>query len=466
MFDQPIVFVDLETTGGSIIHDRITEIGIIEVGPQGVSEWSTLVNPQTSIPPFIERLTGISNAMVAEAPTFAEVAEEVLQRLQGRVFVAHNARFDYGFLKNEFKRHERNFRATVVCSVKLSRRLFPDEFKHNLDSIIARHQLPLESRHRALSDARAVWLFFRKLEQEMPEQLQQALAELTSRPALPPYLDAEVVDDLPEAPGVYFFYGENDIPLYVGKSTNIRKRVMQHFSSDHSAGKEMQLSQQVRRLDWIETTGEFGALLAESRLIKRMQPTHNRRLRRNTDLCAWQLREQEDGFLKPELVYARDINFGVQEHLYGLYSSQRDALATLRKIAEFNQLCLIKTGLEAPNRTQPKPCFAYQLKRCRGACIGREDAAMHNIRLLSALNKHRVQVWPYAGPIGIRETDAIGAHTDIHVIDQWCYLGTARSDEELNQIREHAGQPVFDADTYKLLSKHLKQLKPGDLIEF
>ena len=466
MFDQPIVFVDLETTGGSIIHDRITEIGIIEVGPQGVSEWSTLVNPQTSIPPFIERLTGISNAMVAEAPTFAEMADEVLQRLQGRVFVAHNARFDYGFLKNEFKRHERNFRATVVCSVKLSRRLFPDEFKHNLDSIISRHQLPLESRHRALSDARAVWLFFRKLEQEMPGQLQQALAELTLRPALPPYLDAEVVDDLPEAPGVYFFYGENDIPLYVGKSTNIRKRVMQHFSSDHSAGKEMQLSQQVRRLDWIETTGEFGALLAESRLIKRLQPTHNRRLRRNTDLCAWQLREQEDGFLKPELVYARDINFGVQEHLYGLYSSQRDALATLRKIAEFNQLCLIKTGLESPNRTQPKPCFAYQLKRCRGACIGREDAAMHNIRLLSALNKHRVQVWPYAGPIGIRETDAIGAHTDIHVIDQWCYLGTARSDEELQQIREHAGQPVFDADTYKLLSKHLKQLKPGDLIEF
>ena len=168
MFDQPIVFVDLETTGGSIIHDRITEIGIIEVGPQGVSEWSTLVNPQTSIPPFIERLSGISDAMVAEAPTFAELADEVLQRLQGRLFVAHNARFDYGFLKNEFKRHERNYRATVVCSVKLSRRLFPDQFKHNLDSIIARHQLPLESRHRALSDARAVWLFFRKLEQFGP----------------------------------------------------------------------------------------------------------------------------------------------------------------------------------------------------------------------------------------------------------------------------------------------------------
>lgn len=466
MFDQTIVFVDLETTGGSIIHDRITEIGIVEVGPEGVSEWSTLVNPQTSIPPFIEKLTGISNAMVAEAPTFDQVAEEVMQRLAGKLFVAHNARFDYGFLKNEFKRRDLNFRSTVVCSVKLSRRLFPEQFKHNLDSIIARHQLPLESRHRALSDARAVWLFFRKMEQEMPEQLQRAFTELTHRPALPPHLDAEVVDDLPEAPGVYFFYGENDIPLYVGKSVNIRKRVMQHFSADVANTKEMQLSQQVHRLDWVETAGELGALLTESRLIKQLQPTHNRRLRRNTDLCSWQLQQQEDGFLLPVLVFARDIDFGAQEHLYGLYNSQRDAVATLRKIAEFSQLCLIKTGLEAPNRTQPRPCFAHQLKRCRGACIGREDAAMHNIRLLTAFNKQRIQAWPYIGAIGIREADAIGSHTDIHVVNQWCYLGTAKSDVELQQILEHAGRPVFDADTYKLLNKHLKQLKPGSVTEF
>ena len=129
MFEQTIVFVDLETTGGSIVHDRITEVGIIEVGPAGVSEWSTLVNPQTRIPPFIEKLTGISNAMVESAPTFAEVAEEVLGRLVGKLFVAHNARFDYGFLKNEFKRLGLSFRATVACSVKLSRRLFPDEYR-------------------------------------------------------------------------------------------------------------------------------------------------------------------------------------------------------------------------------------------------------------------------------------------------------------------------------------------------
>ena len=154
MTEQTIVFVDLETTGGSTTADRITEVGIVEMGPEGVSEWSSLVNPQMSIPPFIERLTGISNAMVQDAPTFAEIAPELIQRLSGKLFVAHNARFDYGFLKNEFKRLNLPFRADVLCTVKLSRRLFPQEYKHNLDAIISRHALVAESRHRALADAR------------------------------------------------------------------------------------------------------------------------------------------------------------------------------------------------------------------------------------------------------------------------------------------------------------------------
>src|ERR1700693_4895500 len=119
----PIVFVDLETTGATATADRITEIGIVEVSDRGVSEWSSLVNPEARISEFIERLTGISNAMVATAPTFASLADEVMARLQGRLFIAHNARFDYGFLKNEFKRAGQNFRATVLCTVKLSRKL-------------------------------------------------------------------------------------------------------------------------------------------------------------------------------------------------------------------------------------------------------------------------------------------------------------------------------------------------------
>jgi DNA polymerase-3 subunit epsilon len=149
--------------------DRITEIGIVEVNEEGeVREWSSLVNPQTSIPPFIQNLTGISDAMVADAPTFEELAEEVLMRLHGRLFVAHNARFDYGFLKNEFKRVGVDFKATVLCTVKLSRKLFPQFSKHSLDALIERHHLHMPARHRALADAAVLWQFWQILQQQMP----------------------------------------------------------------------------------------------------------------------------------------------------------------------------------------------------------------------------------------------------------------------------------------------------------
>ena len=126
MFDRSLVFLDLETTGATASVDRITEIGLIEVerGRFG-GEWSTLVNPETRIPPFIETLTGISNDMVALAPTFAEVACELKARLDGKLLIAHNARFDYGFLRQEFQRLGVKFHSDVVCTVKLSRKLFP-----------------------------------------------------------------------------------------------------------------------------------------------------------------------------------------------------------------------------------------------------------------------------------------------------------------------------------------------------
>ena len=155
---EPMVFVDLETTGGTAGTDRITEVGVVEVSADGVREWSSLVNPQTSIPPFIERLTGISNAMVRSAPRFEDIAAELQQRLQGKLFLAHNARFDYGFLKREFERAGIDFSADVVCTVRLSRRLHPEHSRHNLDSLIARHGLQVQDRHRALGDARLAQL--------------------------------------------------------------------------------------------------------------------------------------------------------------------------------------------------------------------------------------------------------------------------------------------------------------------
>src|SRR5687768_10210204 len=150
----PLAIVDLETTGSRPAWDRVTEIGIIEVdGFEVTSEWSTLVNPGASIPGPIQALTGITNEMVAAAPGFRELAGELYERLSGRVFVAHNARFDYGFLRHEFERAGLRFMAKTLCTVRLSRRLYAGHSSHNLDSLIARHSIACKARHRALGDA-------------------------------------------------------------------------------------------------------------------------------------------------------------------------------------------------------------------------------------------------------------------------------------------------------------------------
>lgn len=450
---RPLAFVDLETTGATATSDRITEIGIVEVDPDGsVREWQQLVNPGTRIPPFIEQLTGISNAMVADAPSFETVAEEVLKRLAGRLFIAHNARFDYGFLKNEFKRLGVVFRAPVLCTVKLSRHLFPEHKRHNLDSLIERHGLTADARHRALADAQLIHQFWQRVH-DAPgaEAVQEALRTLNAHPSLPAHLDTGIVDDLPDGPGVYLFYGENQLPLYVGKAKDIRKRVLSHFSADHASAKEMSLAQQIKRIDWIETAGETGALLQEATLVKRLQPTHNRQLRKNEEVCTWTLVDEGEGWLRPALAFAQDLDFGLKTSCYGLFKSAKEAADVLRSLAAEHNLCDALLGLEklAPG----KPCFGHQIKRCKGSCVGKEPLAKHTMRLMGALVRLKLQPWPFGGPALIREEE------EAHVVDGWRYLGTAKSEAEIAEMLE-APRPDFDRDTYKILLKAISRLEP------
>jgi DNA polymerase-3 subunit epsilon len=442
-----LAFVDIETNGGVATVDGITEVGIVEVDEDGVREWSHLIRPEGRIPEFIQRLTGISNEMVADAPRFAEVAEEIYNRLDGRLFIAHNARFDYGFLRNAFERVGLPLRPPVLCTVKLSRALFPEHRRHGLDALIERHGLVVGDRHRALADAQLVWQFWQLIHRQLDgELIDTTIARLLGRPALPPHLDPSIIDELPETPGVYLFYGENDLPLYVGKSKDIRTRVLSHFSADHSSAKEMSLSQQLRRIEWIETAGEVGALLLEAKLVKERQPIHNRRLRRSSGLCAWQLVADGEGGWRPVLVRGPDLDPGRQDNLFGFFTSQTAATKALRTLADEHALCRACLGLEKVRSGQP--CFGYQIKRCKGACIGAESRGLHGARLMMALHKLRVERWPYAGPVGLREGEAL------HVVDNWCWLGTARSEDEVHTLLE-SGRPAFDLDVWKILTKAL-----------
>ncbi len=464
MIPEHLIFIDLETTGANNLRDRITEIGICEVhNGELVQEWSSLVNPETPISPFIEQLTGITSAMVAKAPLFSEIVEELKERLSGKVLVAHNARFDYGFLKSEFRREEIDFNEKILCTVKLSRALYPEHKRHNLDEIIRRHSLNVRNRHRALGDAQLIQKFFAKLSAEhSPEVLNLAIQSQLKQPSLPPHLPKEHIENLPSAPGVYFVYGENDSVLYIGKSIDIRSRVMSHFSGDHRNRKGMKLSQQVRRIDFIETAGELGALLLEARLVKELTPIHNRQLRRTRDLFSICLTPGSDGASQARIVSLNRLNRDEPEMLFGTFRTKRQAETALRETILSEGLCNKVLGIEKGSGA----CFNFQIKKCRGACVGDDPLLLHEARLTTALANLKLRSWPFKGPAGIKEVALSGDREEIHLFDQWRHLGTAVNEEKLWEILADQRSLPFDLDGYKILTRFLDKKKHLSFIDF
>ena len=447
------VVLDLETTGGSPAHDRVTEIAAVRIeNGQEVARWSTLLNPGTTISYFIENLTGISNEMVRTAPAFAEVAPQLLNLLEGAVLVAHNARFDHGFLLNEFARIEIPLRVKTLCTVRLSRLLYPQHRSHGLDAIMQRHGLHSTARHRAMGDVDVVlaWLACATQELGAAQVQRQAATLLQGSAALPPQLET-AVKDIPETCGVYLFYGEGQVPLYIGKSVNLRSRVMAHFQAAGKVAREMRMAQEIRRVEWTETAGEIGALLLEARLVKQRQPLHNRQLRRESSLCAWRL--NADPLARPLLTLVRGEELQPREfdQLYGVYRSKSQAIKSLRELADKHALCPQALGLESGKGH----CFAHQIGRCKGVCCGQEKPELHYLRLQLALAEHRLQVWPHAGPVGLREHNAQSGRSDIHVFDQWCHLATVHNEAELEATLQSRQTLAFDLDSYRLLLKHL-----------
>jgi DNA polymerase-3 subunit epsilon len=446
---RPLAFVDLETTGGDASHHRIIEVGIVELDADGSArEWSALVNPGCRIPTYIEEFTGISNAMVAEAPPFTDLSGAIEQRLAGRLLVAHNVRFDYGFLRQEFKRLGRRFRADVLCTVKLSRALYPDAARHNLDAVMERLGLSTTARHRALGDARVLYDLWQVLHARWSAaDLEQAIARLSRRVALPACLPADLADELPDTPGVYRFFGEDDALLYIGKGKCIRARVLGHFAAAAGGGKDAKLARLVRRIDWTETAGELGALLLEARLVKDQQPIFNRRLRASAELYAIEL-VLRDGWLQASVVTFEPHNASMAES-FGLFRRRADAERALAELSHKHQLCAKRLGRESGDGS----CFGYQVGRCRGACVGRESPERHNVRLRMALAGLRVPEWPFAGAIAVAERDASGL-AQAHVFDRWSYLGTTDSDERAWQLAQR-GPSSFDLDVFRLLRSYL-----------
>ncbi len=431
--------MDLETTGGHAARDRVIEAGVVLLSDgEVVEEYSTLVNPGVRIPYAIQQFTGISEAMVAGAPPFEEVAEALQSRLNGCLFVAHNARFDYGFLRSEFRRLGRRFRAPVLCTVRLSRALTPGERGHNLDAVMERHGIACDARHRALGDARVLADFLRIARERWPvAELAAIVSRLCSTSRLPPQLDPSLADELPDSPGVYLFYGEDDALLYVGKAKNLSHRVLAHFADPH-AKLEQQLSRLVRRIEWIETAGEFGALVTEARLIKSRKPVFNRRLRGLSEL--WAISIREDGTAPMAAIALLDAAHDPGAS-YGMFRHRGDAERALEGLMHEHGLCAKWLGLEKGDGS----CIGYQLGRCRGVCVGKEPVTLHAVRVRLALSGLKRRDWPFPGCIGIRERDWRGVE-EMHVFDRWCYQGEEFDPDLYRILAGFLDRPVYGAD--------------------
>lgn len=454
LLDEPYVCVDVETDGMNYTHGHVIEVAAIRVEHgEIVREFTTLVNPGVSIPYFITNLTGITTNDVQDAPAFADIADELLDILDGATFVAHNVRFDYSFLKQEFRRAGIDFEPKQLCTVKLSRKLYPDQTSHKLSSLIDRHGFVYSARHRAYDDAHVLWQFLTLAQRQFAyEVLNEAIGYQIKRPSLPKHLDMESINNLPTGHGVYMFDDEKGMPLYIGKSVNIRRRVLSHFTRDSEEYREFKIAQSVYTIRFESTGGELEALLREAHLIKTEQPLYNRRLRRVRMLTALRQQMNSDGYItivSDQLTEVRPDQFST---ILALYDKRGAAKTSLLTIVKTFDLCPKLSGLEKAKGA----CFSYQLGRCKGACIGKEDAQAYNRRVLLAFEHKRIQSWPYDGPVIVRELTSEVANTNGFIVDQWSIIGKISQEEDFEPVITHY-EAIFDYDAYKILRSFMTQ---------
>lgn len=362
--------VDIETTGGAPSGGGITEIAVvIHDGEQIVREFQTLINPQQGIPAYITGLTGIDNSMVRNAPTFSEVADELWDLLENRIFVAHSVNFDFGFIREAFLKTGRELNSSKLCTVRLSRKVFPGLSSYSLGRLCESQKIPILARHRAMGDAKATALLFDRMIRERQDVILGSLKKNSGEAFLPPNFPVSKFRQIPESCGVYYMLNSKGKVLYVGKALNIRERFKGHFSGQVLPQLKQQLKSEVVDLQWQLTGSELMALLLESLEIKRLWPAFNSALKLPKTL--WGLFQYQDGS-----GYSRFQIAKVTKNLRPLESffSSEEANQFLKQGIETYQLCQKLSGLRKVT------CQVVQDQSCLGACQSAESPDTYNER--------------------------------------------------------------------------------------
>lgn len=409
--------VDIETTGGVPSGGGITEIAVvIHDGEQIVREFQTLINPQQGIPAYITGLTGIDNNMIRNAPTFSEVADELWDLLENRIFVAHSVNFDFGFIREAFLKTGRELNSSKLCTVRLSRKVFPGLSSYSLGRLCESQKIPILARHRAMGDAKATALLFDRMIRERQDVILGSLKKNSGEAFLPPNFPVSKFRQIPESCGVYYMLNSKGKVLYVGKALNIRERFKGHFSGQVLPQLKQQLKSEVVDLHWQLTGSELMALLLESLEIKRLWPAYNSALKLPKTL--WGLFQYQDGS-----GYSRFQIAKVTKNLRPLESffSSEEANQFLKQGIETYQLCQKLSGLRKVT------CQVVQDQSCLGACQSAESPDTYNersgdfIRLIRESKKDLMLKLP-----GREEGETVFCFFEGGMLSRYAYL---KSDE-------------------------------------
>ncbi|MBX2944311.1 MAG: GIY-YIG nuclease family protein [Cyclobacteriaceae bacterium] len=452
--------VDIETTGGYADNHRITEIAIYHHnGIEIIDHFYTLVNPGRRIPYYITGLTGITTEMVATAPPFEEVAESILRLLEDRIFVAHNAHFDYSFLKKEFELAGISWQSKKLCTVRLSRKIIPGLRSYSLGSLAESLGVGIKNRHRAGGDAEATAKIFSKLlNRDKDGYILRALKRNSGETILPPNLPKDEFDKLPPKPGVYYFLNERGHVIYVGKANNIKKRIAGHFTGDAREWNRSKIRNEIHHITYELTGNELIALILESQEIRRLWPKYN--MAQKYRIEEWGIYDYED-----RAGYHRfNVNM-VKRGSKPLikFSSKGDAWNFLwEKVREFD-LCPKLSGLQVSKGL----CFQYQIGDCKGACMGIENVKKYNKRVYNAMKSFN----------GMGESVAIiGKGRKAHeqslvLVEQGKYLGFGFIDREVS-LHDMEGAKSFvrkgleTATVQNLINSYLQNPRGFEVVWF
>ena len=443
--------VDIETTGNGYKGSKITEISIFVFdGKTVIDEFTTLVNPEQNIPAFITNLTGITNAMVRNAPKFYEIAKKVEEITKDTIFVAHNVNFDYNIIHEEFKNLGFSFKRKKLCTVRLSRKIIPGLTSYSLGNICTHENIPINGRHRAKGDAEATTELFRRIiERDDNFTINSFLNPKSRQATLPPLLDKKIVDNLPETFGVYYFKNLEKEIIYVGKANNIKQRVISHFYDKKK--KEQTMCLETADISYTKTGSELLALLHESAEIKHFYPKFNRAQRRAGEAVGLFSYEDQKGIIhlaqnRLKLIPNPFIKF------YSV-SEARNYIETLCKEFELcPKYCHLQTNVSS--------CFHYQLKECKGICCDKESVKDYNIRVYKAIKSIGIG----AENLVIKETGRTENEVGFALILDGIYQGFGYVDfhqsEELKNPEDYlffVEQKKDNKDVQRIISAYLKK---------